>query len=87
MLKLVRISRPRRFVQITFRYTRARVHVYKHECNIIIYTYMILYTRLMRNNSVNVFISQRLVYIIYLAAAMVSGGCSGGDGDGDGECI
>jgi len=38
---------------------------------------MILYTRLMRNNSVNVFIpAQRLVYIIYLAAAMVNrGGC------------
>lgn len=39
----------------------------------------------MRNNSVNVFIPQRLVYIIYLAA-MVNGGCNGGDGDG-GECI
>lgn len=40
---------------------------------------MILYTRLMRNNSVNVFIPQRLVYIMYLAAAeaMVSGGFGG----------
>lgn len=43
----------------------------------------------MRNNSVNVFtrIPQRLVYIIYLAAAeaMVSGGFSGERGGG--ECI
>lgn len=48
---------------------------------------MILYTRLMRNNSVNVFIPRRLVYIIYLAAAeaMVSGGFS--DEGGGGECI
>lgn len=50
---------------------------------------MILYTRLMRNNSVNVFtrIPQRLVYIIYLAAAeaMVSGGFSGERGGC--ECI
>jgi len=67
---------------------RARPYTYINTSIILLYTpYMILYTRLMRNNSVNVFIPQRLVYIIHLAAAamMVSGGRSGGDDGGGGE--
>jgi hypothetical protein len=74
----VRISRPTTFCT-NYIPIHARAYMYINTKYNIIYTHTyiyddIIYTRLMRNNSVNVFIPQRLVCTLYILG--------GGGGDG-----